>query len=57
MHVHVHSSGVVSGDCLRVGGRIIENLHHFCAVSWVIFGYSDTIVFSVTSIVGLNARA
>ena len=29
MHVEGNSAGVVADDFLRVGGRIIEKLHHF----------------------------
>ena len=48
---------MLGGDYLRVGDRIIEKLHHFFAVSWVIFYFLDAIVFSVTIIVGSTARA
>ena len=57
MQMASRSNGVVADDCLRVVGRIFENLHHFFSVSWVLFDCSSSIVFSVTSIVGLNERA
>ena len=57
MHVEGCSSGVVAGDCLRVGGRIIEKLHHvfFCILGAL--KCSAEIVFIMTIIVGSNARA
>ena len=57
MHVQGHYAGVVSGDCLRVAGRIIDKLHHFFAVSWVLFDCSAAIMFSATSTVGSTACA
>ena len=56
MHVKGNFSGVVSGDLPRVGGGIIEKLHHFLCCFLGDFDCSAEILFSVTSIVGLNAR-
>ena len=48
---------MLAGDFLRVGGHITDDLHHFLAVAWVIFGYSAAILFSVTIMFGSTARA
>ena len=54
MQLDGHYTGVVAGDCLWVGGGIIDKLHHFFSVSWVILDCSAAIVFSVNSISGLT---
>ena len=47
MHVEGNYAGVVAGDCLRVGGLIIENMHHFFTVSWVLFNLSAEKMFLI----------
>ena len=57
MNVESNYDGMVACDCLRVGGRIVENLHHLFDISSVLLYYSSEIVFVVASISGSNACA
>ena len=55
MHVEDHSSGLVAGDCLKMGGQIIEKLHQFFFCLLGDFFCLAAIVFGVTSISGSTA--